>query len=301
MRIKGFKNYNGAITIKKFIKLEGKGKVGQFILECIGTIIGSAIMASGIAFFLLPNQLSSGGFSGIATLLYYLFQFPMGAVIIALNVPVFIFSIFKLGKGFFIKSLIGTGFLSFFIDLFDRFEPFTQDRFLACIYGGILTGIGTAIILKFHSSTGGSELVSNIVKKFKPNIRISNIIMFFDIVVVSLNVIFFKEIEIGLYSAIAIYLMGKMIDIVFEGIYFTKLIIIVSDKNEQISRKIGNEVKRGTTGLFGKGMYTDKEKLVLLCAASRGDISKIKYIAKKIDPKCFIVVTNSREVVGQGF
>ena len=95
--------------------------------------------------------------------------------------------------------------------------------------------------------------------------------------------------------------MGKIIDIVFEGIYFTKLVIIVSDKNEQISEAIGNDVKRGTTGLYGNGMYTNKEKIILMCAASRGDIAKVKTIAKEIDPKCFIVITNSREVVGLGF
>ena len=125
--------------------------------------------------------------------------------------------------------------------------------------------------------------------------------MIFDIIVVSLNIIFLKKIEIGLYSAIAIYLMGKIIDIVFEGIYFTKLIIIVSDKSEEISKEIGNVVRRGTTGLYGKGMYTNSEKLVLMCAASRGDVSKVKYVARRIDPKSFIVITNSREVVGLGF
>ena len=125
--------------------------------------------------------------------------------------------------------------------------------------------------------------------------------MLLDIIIVTLNMIFFKEIEIGLYSAIAIYLMGKIIDILFEGIYFTKLMIIVSDKNEEISRQIEEKVQRGTTGLYGKGMYTGKEKLVLMCAASRGDISKIKVVARKIDPNSFIVITNSREVVGLGF
>lgn len=125
--------------------------------------------------------------------------------------------------------------------------------------------------------------------------------MIFDIIVVTLNIIFLKKIEIGLYSAIAIYLMGKIIDIVFEGIYFTKLVIIVSDKNEEISKKIGDEVKRGTTGLYGKGMYTNSEKLVLMCAASRGDVAKVKTVARNIDPKSFIVITNSREVVGLGF
>lgn len=276
-------------------------KIKNFLIESIWTVVGSAVMAAGVSFFLLPNQLSSGGFSGIATITYYLFNFPMGIVIMALNVPLFLFSIFKLGKSFFAKSIIGTVSLSLFIDLFDMFEPLTMDGFLACIYGGIITGLGSAILLKVRSSTGGSELVSNIIKAFNPNIRMSNVIMFIDIIVVTLNVIFFKEIEIGLYSAIAIYLMGKIIDIVFEGIYFTKLVIIVSDKNEEIAKHIGDEVKRGTTGLFGKGMYTNSEKLVLMCAASRGDVAKVKTVAKKIDPKCFIVITNSREVVGLGF
>ena len=111
----------------------------------------------------------------------------------------------------------------------------------------------------------------------------------------------FKEIEIGLYSAIAIYLMGKMIDIFFEGIDFTKLMIIISDKNEDIYEQIKDKVERGTTGLYGKGMYTNKDKLVLMCAAYRNDVAKIKMIARKVDPRSFIVITNSREVVGQGF
>ncbi len=122
-----------------------------------------------------------------------------------------------------------------------------------------------------------------------------------DIGIVGLNVIFFREIEIGLYSAIAIYLMGKMIDIVFEGIYFTKLLFIISDKNEEIAKKIGEKVKRGTTGIFGKGMYTGEDKLVLLCAVTRRDIERVKMEARRIDPKSFIIITNSREVVGLGF
>ena len=111
----------------------------------------------------------------------------------------------------------------------------------------------------------------------------------------------FKEIEVGLYSAIAIYIMGKIIDIIFEGVYFTKLLIIISDKNEEIAKEIGKNIKRGTTGLYGKGMYTNEEKLVLMCAAARGDVSKVKDTARKIDPKSFIIITNSREVVGLGF
>ena len=113
--------------------------------------------------------------------------------------------------------------------------------------------------------------------------------------------IFFKEIEIGLYSAIAIYLMGKVIDILFEGIDFTKLIIIISDRSEEIYTGIKEKIERGTTGLYGKGMYTGKEKLVLMCVAPRREVSRIKVISRRIDPHSFIIITNSREVVGQGF
>lgn len=160
---------------------------------------------------------------------------------------------------------------------------------------------GTAIILKANSSTGGTDLISYIAREYRPTISMSRAIIILDTIVVSLNVFFFQEIEIGLYSAIAIYLMGKMIDILFEGIYFTKLLLIISDKNEEIAEQIGEKIKRGATGLFGKGMYTKENKLVLMCAASRGDIAKIKMIARKIDPQSFIVITNSRDVVGLGF
>ena len=283
------------------MKKEEKIKIKELIKEGLGTLLGAVIMAIGTALFLLPNQLSSGGFAGIATILYYFLNIPMGTTILAINVPLFIFSAYKLGKGFVIRSFIGTVTFSFAIDILDKLTPLTQDRFLACIYGGIIIGLGTAIILKANSSTGGSDLISMLVKQYNAEIRTGNVIIIVDIIIVGLNILFFKEIEIGLYSAIAIYLMGKMIDIIFEGIYFTKLVIIISDRNEEIAEVIGEKIGKGTTGLYGKGMYKDEQKLVLLCAASRGDVSKVKQTAKKIDPQSFIIIANAREVVGLGF
>ena len=283
------------------MKKEEKASVKKILKEIIGTIVGSFIMAVGIALFLLPNQLSSGGIAGIATITYYLLKIPMGTVIIAINIPLFLFSMYKVGKMFFLKSTLGTVAMSVFIDLLDKIEPLTNDRFLACIYGGILLGLGTTLLLKAESSTGGSDLISYIAKKYKPTVRSGNIIVIIDIIIIALNVIFFKEIEIGLYSAIAIYIMGKIIDIFFEGINFTKLMIIVSNKSEEIAKQIDQKVARGSTGLYGKGMYTNENKLILICAAYRKDVARIKIIAKEIDPKSFIVITNSREVVGQGF
>lgn len=273
----------------------------KYVIELIQIIIGSAIMAFGTSFFLLPNQLSSGGFAGIATITYYLLNFPMGITILALNIPLFIMACFKIGKSFFVKAILGTFFLSTFIDIFDKLTPITHDRFLACIYGGITIGLGTAIILKAHASTGGTDLITLIAREYNSRVRVSNLIVIIDTIIVLLNVLFFKEIEIGLYSAITIYLMGKILDVFFEGIYFTKLIFIISDKNEEISKEIGTTIKRGTTGLYGKGMYTNEDKLVLMCAASRGDIIKVKEVAKKIDSQAFIIISNAREVFGMGF
>ena len=281
--------------------IEEKYNIKKQIAEIFGTILGSFVISIGISLFLLPNQLSSGGIAGIGTIIYYLLKIPMGTTIILLNIPLFLISILKIGKSFFVKSLIGTISLSTFIDCLDKFKPLTQDRFLACIYGGIIIGVVTAIILKVNSSTGGTDMVTYIAKKYKPSIRTGNIIVIIDIIIVTLNMFFFREIEIGLYSGIAIYLMGKIIDILFEGIDFTKLIFIVSKKSEEIAEKIGKSIERGTTGIYGKGMYTNEERLILMCAVTRRDVSKVTEIAKKIDKNSFIIITNSREVLGQGF
>ena len=235
----------------------------QFLFEVIGTIIGAFIMAFAVSFFLLPNELSSGGFSGIATILYFKLKVPMGITIASLNIPLFLMAGYKIGKKFFTKSIIGTISLSIFIDILDRFEPLTNDKMLAAIYGGILTGIGTAVILKSHSSTGGSDLLTNIIKRFNSKIEMGRVITIIDAVIVFSNVIFLQKIEIGLYSAITIYLMGLMIDVVFEGIFFSKLIFIISDKNELIAKEIQTKISRGITGLNGKGADSDDEENLL--------------------------------------
>lgn len=273
----------------------------RWIKELILMIIGSALMASGTAFFLLPNQLSSGGFSGIATILYYLFNFPMGTTIIVLNLPLFAIALFKLGRRFFVKAIIGTGLLSLFLNIFEGVQALTTDRLLASIYGGILIGIGTAIILKANASTGGSDLLSNIIIKFRPTAKTGSIIVIADCIIVGLNVLFFREIEIALYSVIAIYLTGQMIDIIFEGTNFTKMIFIVSNKYEEIAKQIGIKTGRGSTGIYAQGMYNEKDRMMLWCVASRTEISRIKRIASRIDPNSFLVISNAREALGQGF
>lgn len=278
-----------------------KFKIKKWLKEIIYMIIGCAIMAIGTSLFLLPNQLSSGGFAGIATILYYLLKLPLGTTMLILNIPLFIMALIRVGKGTAFKGIIGTVMLAVFIDFFERFKPLTTDRFLACIYGGIFIGIGTAIVLKANASTGGTDLLSYVIRSYKPHFRPGNLIVIVDGIIVLLNVIFFKQIEIGLYSAIAIYLMGKMIDIVFEGIYFTKMMFIVSNKYKEIAQEVGKQLDRGSTGIYAKGMYTREKRMLLWCVGSRTEVVRIKEIAKRIDSKSFIVICNAREAWGQGF
>lgn len=285
----------------EYVEINKKIKLKKYIYDFTLLIIGCVIMAVATSFFLLPNQLSSGGFTGIATITYYLLKWPVGTVILALNIPLFILSYFRIGREFLIKGILGTIFLSIFIDIFDKFKPITEDRILGCVYGGIIMGIGMSLVLKGSSSTGGTDLLSYIIRSYKPYYRTSNLIVIIDIVIVSLNVFFLRDIEIGLYSAITIYLMGKMLDIIFEGVYFTKMIFIVSDKYKEIAKEIEENVRRGITGLQAKGMYTNEEKMMLWCISSRNETIRIKQICKRIDRNSFIVISNAREAYGIGF
>lgn len=273
----------------------------KFLKNTFSIIFGCILMAAGTSFFLLPNKLSAGGFAGISTIVYYLFKIPLGTFMLAINVPVFILTYYKLGKRFAINSIIGATLYSVFVDVFDKLPAVTDDRLLACIYGGILTGAGTGILLNVKSSTGGTELVTNIIRSYNAKYTTSKLIIIIDAVIVILNVIFFGEIEIGLYSAITIIIMGKVIDILVEGTNFSKLLFIISEKNDKIAKEIGTNVKRGSTGIYGKGMFKDNSKIVLMCAIGRGDLPKVKQIVKEIDKDAFIIISNAREVLGMGF
>lgn len=282
-------------------KVVWKNEIKSLFITSAGLVVGSFIMACSTAFFLLPNKLSTGGFSGLSTIAYYLFHVPVGTAMILLNLPLFIIAFFRVGKKFFIKSVLGTVLLAVFINILERFPAATTDKLLACIYGGIIMGIGTAIILKVNSSTGGSDLLSYVVRSFNDRFRSGDLIITVDTIIIILSIAIFKEIEIGLYSAIAIFLMGKMIDIVFEGVNFTKVLFIVSDKSDEIAKLIGTVVQRGSTGIYAKGMHTENDKMMLFCVGSRSEIVRIKNIATKIDNKAFIVIFNARETWGKGF
>lgn len=280
---------------------EKESIIKDTFLTGIGLVVGSFLMACATVFFLLPNKLSTGGFSGLSTIIYYLFDIPVGTAMFILNIPLVVVAFFKIGKKFIIKSIVGTILLSIFMNFLQRFPAVTNDKFLACIYGGIIMGIGTSIVLKVNASTGGSDLLSYVIRSFNDRFKSSDVIITVDIFIITLSIIVFREIEIGLYSAIAIYLMGKIIDIVFEGINFTKVLFIISDKYELIAQKVSDDIQRGSTAIYAKGMHSNNNKMMLFCVGSRNEIINMKKIATSIDNKAFIVIFNAREAWGKGF
>lgn len=172
---------------------------------------------------------------------------------------------------------------------------------LSSIYGGLIVGIGTAIVLRNNASTGGTELLSNIISRFHPTLKTGSLIVVLDTVIVIINMIALKQIEIGLYSAVAIYIIGKIIEIIADGTNFTKMIFIVSDKYEDIAKEISIKLERGSTAIYAKGMYKMEEKKILWCVASKNEIVKIRQIASRIDRQSFMTILNAKEAYGLGF
>ena len=271
--------------------------------DIIFSIIGCIFISAGIVFFLLPLKISAGGFSGIATITYYLFNLKLGTVIWILNIPLLIIGFFRIGKYFFFKTMFATWLLSFCINFFENMNLFLNidDILLSAIYGGVIIGIGTTCIFKANNSTGGTELLIQIILSYKDNIKVSKLLIIIDSIIVGLNLIVFKQIEIGLYSFIVLFLNSKIVDLFIEGVNFTKIVYIISDKSTEISNKILNDLDKGLSGIYGKGMYQNKEKLILMCVIKKRDLIKLKEIVKQVDDAAFMIISDAIDVYGLGF
>ena len=271
--------------------------------DIIFSIIGCIFISAGIVFFLLPLKISAGGFSGIATITYYLFNLKLGTVIWILNIPLLIIGFFRIWKYFFLKTIFTIWFLSLCMVFFESLNIFLniEDILLSAIYGGVIIGIGTTCIFKANNSTGGTELLIQIILSYKDNIKVSKLLIIIDSIIVGLNLIVFKQIEIGLYSFIVIFLNSKIVDLFIEGVNFTKVVYIISDKTMEISNKILNELDRGATGIYGKGMYKNKDKLILMCVIKKRDLIRLKEIVRSIDNAAFMIISDAIDVYGLGF
>ena len=272
----------------------------KIIIDIIGLTIGVFLLAIGLVFFLEPNAIAPGGVTGFAIVLKQITGIPVYITNLAINIPLFIIAVMTLGKNFGWKTLYSTGILSFFLKIIPL-QIVTPDYLLASNFGGLVSGIGLGLVFRFGGTTGGSDLIGAILNKSFPSISIATFMMGIDALVVIFAGIVAKNIDTSLYSIISLFVTAKVIDLILEGIGYSKGFLIITEKTEEISQKIMEDLDRGVTLLKGTGMYTKEEKDILLCVVSRSQFMKTKNIVNDIDKDPFIMVTEISEVLGEGF
>lgn len=275
--------------------------IKKLIIEYLIIIIADIILGISVSIFLVPNNLSTGGFSGLATILNKFINIKVGTWIILLNSALIIISGCVFGLRFVLRTSISILIFGFFTNFFSRFNQITNDLILASLCGGVLTGIGIALNVKVKSTTGGSELLAKISNYYFQRNNLSQMIFIVDAIIIGLFIIVFKNIDYGLYSVIAIFVSTKIIDIILEGVNYSTLVNIISDKNDLIGEAIIQQLGRGVTMIEGEGFYTKNKKKMIYCVAGRRQIQEIKNITKKIDESAFVIISNVKEVLGKGF
>lgn len=262
-------------------------------------ILGSFILALAVNNFLVPNHLLSGGFTGIAILFYYFLGWPTGISLFILNIPVFILGSKYVSPRFAVFSLLAMSLFSFFIELTKTPVIQLNDVLLAAIFGGILNGLGIGLVFQGRASFGGTDIIAIIGNKYS-SLSIGSILLSANILILLVYAVSF-DIKMALYTMIGMYTSSKLIDYVQEGINHRKSVIIVSDQAAALSESILRRLKRGVTFLHGEGAYTHNQKEIIYCIVKTRELPKLKDIIIEIDPKAFMSVSDTKEVLGKGF
>ena len=278
---------------------EMKHDVRESIVEYVYVIVGAAIIAIGFNVFLLPNQVASGGVSGISTILHGLFGWNPGIVQYAFNIPLFIAGVLLLGKKFGIKSFIGTITLPFIVLLTNSWEPWTDNSLLGALFGGIVVGLGIGLVFKGNASTGGTDLLAQIITKFTGLSLGTSVLLIDGIIAISAAVVF--DLEKGLYALIGLYVTTKTIDIIQLGFSQSKMVYIITLKQDEVRQAIYDEINRGVTKLQAIGGYTGEARPVLMVVVYQTEFTKLKQLIKSVDPSAFVIVSDAYEVLGEGF
>ena len=278
--------------------------------ESLILILGCVIYAISVAVFSAPNNIAPGGIVGVSTVIHYLYPaLPVGATTLFLNIPIFLWGGLVLGWKYLTRSLVATAISSLFIDFFSMafmqkiIPPYVGDSMLVAVFGGLLCGVGLALIFYCGSSTGGTDIVSRIMHEKKPHISMGNFMLAVDFLVIVVSAFVFDNIDNALYALIFIFVSAKIIDTVLYGMSRNngKLLFIVTSHHKAVTEQILSKVDRGVTLLDAQGGYRQDNKKVLLCALRPQQVHMTTTIVKKIDPEAFIIITTANAIKGRGF
>ena len=281
-------------------RLKTNIKDGLFILS------GTALMAFSIASVLEPASLITGGFSGVAIIIKQFTEgflpggVPLSVTNLALNIPVFLIAMRLKGARYLIRTVFATVLLSFWLSVLPVIPLAKGDLLLSSLYGGIFMGAGIGLVFAARATTGGTDLIAALIQHFLRHYSISSIMWIIDTAIVLLGA-FLYGIQMALYAIIAIYLTSKISDGIIDGLKFSKAAFIITEKPGELASLVMEELDRGVTGISATGMYSGQNKNMLFCVVARKEIVRLKELAKDCDPDAFVIVTDVREVLGEGF
>lgn len=279
-------------------------KVKTKIIDAANLLLGTFLVASAINIFFVPNKISTGGASGVGIILYYLYEIPVSFWVLVINIPLFIISLKELGFKFCLKALIGTGLLIILLEVTTPLKEYiniSNDLFIASIFGGLINGLGLSLVFRADGSTGGSDLLAQIIYKKRSASSIGSILLVIDTFVIVANAIVFNSITTALYSVVALYISKQTTDIVFEGVNYTKAVNIITKKGEEIAKEILEKTERGVTISECIGIYTGEKYTHVISVMTIPQLPKVKRIVKEIDRTAFVYISNTNEVLGLGF
>lgn len=285
-------------------KTKDKNKILMIFKDAIFIILGAYLVSLGINMFLLPHKMTTGGASGIATILYYLFNVPMGLSILIINLPLFLMSMYKFGIKFSFKTIIATAIMSVFLEMFNYdiiIANNPTDLFTSCIFGGLIVGVGLSLVLKAGASTGGSDLLAQIIVKCTNAQSLSGVLLVIESIIIISIIVVFKNINIGLYSIVALFVSTKVIDLIFAGVDYIKVVTIITKKSDKVIEPILKDLKRGATVTNSIGAHSGEEITTITCIITRPEIAKIKQIIRDNDSNAIMYITTANEAIGNGF
>ncbi len=276
---------------------------GIKLQNIIGILIGSALFSFGFVHFNMQNQLGEGGFSGITLILYFTLNWDPALMNLLLNIPMFFLGWRLLGKKSFIYTLVGTISVSVFLKIFQIYEfqmNLQDDLLLVSLFAGVFVGVGLGIVFRFGGTTGGVDIIARLANKYL-GWSMGKTMFAFDFVVILLSWLAFLDAHSMMYTLVAVYVSGRVIDLVQDGAYSAKGVFIISLKSGEIADVISTSMGRGITIFDGHGHYTKEHRDVLYCVVGRNELVRLKSIIHTIDPHAFVSVMDVRDVAGEGF
>ena len=274
----------------------------ELLLDILFVIVGSALVGAALSVFTVPNDIAPGGVSGLATALAYITPIRVSIWTLALNIPLLIGAWRLLGRRSLIFTLISTGLLSLFIDLSATYLPaYTNDALIASVFGGAISGLGVGILFLRGISTGGTDLLALLLHKPFPNVANGTLLLVVDATVVGIAVCIFHDIDVALYSTIAIVVSSKVVDALAQGVDYAKVIYTITSEGDKVTEAINTYTNRGATIIPALGGYTKDNKQIVITVTRRHVLSQTLRLIKQTDPAAFTFVTDSTEVHGEGF